>query len=390
MVSTLRKLVVSGLLLGQVAAAQHDHVEGARIAVSDGSTNVIRILAADSGAELGSFTVPGETGGSIAVSSSGGHVIATHREANRISIIHSGLLYEDHGDHGHLIQSTPYVVSTVNIGVQPSHVTVAGNEILVFNDGDGSIAILDENLFGLSLNYGFVDVAQPDHGAAQLLGDHLLAGLMNLARVDIHAPDGSLVTSIGECPGLHGSIATYDSALFGCSDGVLRIEFSDGDFSGSHMANPAGSPEGSRIGSFYGHVGDIAVGNFGSGLALIDTVTGYFNVLELPDPPLAAAVSSESVVALTADGSVHLLQVAEGEAGIIYTHEALINPDTTYGRPAIAVYGDRAWVSEPAAGNIVVLEIHGTELHVLDTFAVGGNPAGIGVLMLEGEFGHDH
>lgn len=368
----------------------HSHdldIEGARLIVSDAQSNVVRVLDAETGEVVGSFTVPGETGGTLAVTGSGQYAVVGHRDANRVSIIHSGLLSEDHGDHAHLLHTSPYVVATVNVGRQPTHLVTVDHRLLVFNDQDGSIAILDENFFGLSVAFDVIDVAQPDHGAPLLIGDFVLSGYYDTASVDAYDLSGNLLESAEGCPGLHGTVLVGDTGVFGCTDGVLLAELDGDHFHWHHVANPAGSPEGARVSTLYGSIGNLAIGNFGAGLALIDVSTETFATVELTAPLFGAVVTSGHVVALTTDGSLSLVHVhSDGSAEVEHSLAGVIPAGTDAGRPAIAAHGDYIFVTSPAAGEVVVVHIHDHELELEETFDVPGNPAGIRVLMIEGNF----
>lgn len=387
---------------GMVAAQQddsstHDHghehahehgdgYRGARLVVADAGTNAVHVLDVDSAAVIGSFTVPGEGGGSIAVTDSGQYAIVAHRSANRISVIHSGLTSEDHGNHAHLLQGSPYVLATMNVGRQPTHLMPAGSNVLVFNDADGTIAILDENLFGLSLDYGLVEAAIPDHGAPLLIGEFVLAGYISTGSVDVFDADNNIVDSFEGCPGLHGAVLVGDTGVFGCSDGVLLAELHDDHFHWTHVANPAGSPEDARVGSFYGQYGNVAVGNFGSGLAFVDVEEGTFSTLELSASPFDAAVTGDAVVVATSDGDVSLVRVHGDHGHLDFTLEGVVSADVASGRPAVAVLGDRAFVTDPAGSQVQVLSIAGGSLEADGSISVPGNPSAIETLMLEGDF----
>lgn len=354
-----------------------------RLAVSDAASNRITILDAQEGTLLGSFTVPGATGGMLTVSDSGQHLIATHRDANRVSIIHSGLTVEDHGDHAHLHASAPHVLATVNTGPRPGHVTVAGPQLLVFHDGDGSVAQLDENLFGLSLNYGLTEGAGPDHGAAELLGDYLLTGASEAGRVTVIEPATGTEAASFDCPAAHGSISAAGYALFGCRDSVLLL---DADLNARHVA----VPEAARVGTFYANVGGLFIGNSGSGLALIDSATAELHTVELPATPRAAAFADAGLVVLDADGSLHLLQVADGQASLVHSLDGVVGTDQPAGRPGLAVWHDDVWVSDPGAGQVQRLSSADGELTPVAAFDTGGSPAGLGLLMPAGDFSEHH
>jgi hypothetical protein len=74
------------------------------------------------------------------------------------------------------------------------------------------------------------------------------------------------------CPGLHGQATLGNAVAFGCSDGVLIVEVrGGGTFAANKIGNPAGSPEGARVGVLASHpASPVMVGNFGQGIAIID------------------------------------------------------------------------------------------------------------------------
>jgi hypothetical protein len=133
------------------------------------------------------------------------------------------LSLEDHGDHADLVQGAPHVLHALNVGREPTHYWAHGDEIVIFNDGDGTVALLDERSFGLSLDFAEVKAAQPDHGAAVVLGDTVLAGYYELGRVDAYSRDGELLETLGGCPGLTARPPWATLAAFGCEDGVLLV-----------------------------------------------------------------------------------------------------------------------------------------------------------------------
>lgn len=392
-ISLLVAVTALGIAMAQGAHEhehEHDHggaVEGARLIVSDAQTNTVRVLDATSGEVVGTFTVPGTTGGSLAVTGSGQYAVVGHRDANRVSVIHSGLISEDHGDHAHLLHTSPYVVATMNVGRQPTHLVTVDHRLLVFNDQDGSIAILDENLFGLSLTYGIVDTVGPDHGAPLLVGDFILSGQPGTEGVDVYEPDGNLVDSAQGCPGLHGALLVGDTAVFGCRDGVLLAELHGEHFHWHHVPNPAGSAEGARVATLYGRIGDIAIGNFGAGIALVDVSARQIATIALPGSVLGAVVTGRRMVALTSDGSLSLIRVGgDGAAELQNAITGIIAPETESGRPGLAALGDHVFVTDPVGGAVMTVNLHDNGLEVGDSFTVPGSPAGIRVLMLDGDF----
>ena len=387
-------LTVTGTSLAQETKAhdhdEHAHTEGTRLLVSDADSSTVSVLDLASGETLGSFSTPGAAGATYA-SPSGRYGLVVHRDENRVSVVHSGLSLIDHGDHADLVQGEPYVLSTRNVGREPTHVWTHGDEIVIFNDADGTVALLDERTFGLSLGYTEVRVAEPDHGAAVMLGDTLLAGYYGLGRVDAYSRGGELLASFEGCPGLHGEATLGSTAAFGCEDGVLLVHGGDGmttEMTVTKLENPAGTAEDVRVGTLTAHeAAGVFVGNFGSGLVWIDPEAETMELVDTGTPPLRFAFDQEGeqLLALTEDGLLHRLEAATGDAdGTLRVLQPL---DTSggygsYVSPSLAVAEHAAYISLPTERQIAEIDLD--EMSVARRLDVSGTPSSIAVLALEG------
>lgn len=367
--------------------AAHGPAGGARLLVSDADSSTVSVLDLATGEVLGSFSTPG-AGGSAYASPSGQYGLVVHRDENRVSVIHSGLRLEDHGDHADLVQGAPYVLNTLNVGREPTHYWAHGGEIVIFNDADGTVAVLNERSFGLSLDFAEVKAAQPDHGAAVVLGDMVLTGYYDLGRVDAYSREGELLETFGSCPGLHGEATVGDTAAFGCEDGVLLIHAHDGDISATKVDNPAGTAEDVRVGTLRAHDdAGVFVGNYGEGLAWIDPEAETLEVVEMGTTPLRFDFDSTGghVVALTADGLFHVLETASGE---LHGSVRVMPPLDigggygSYDAPSLAVGEGAVYVGVPAQQQVV--EVHPEETEVARRMDVPGTPSSLAVLALEG------
>lgn len=368
-------------------AEEETHAEGTRLLVSDLDSATVSVLDLATGEVLGGFSTPGPAGSAYR-SPSGQYGVVIHRDENRVSVIHSGLRLEDHGDHADLVQGVPYVLSTLNVGREPTHYWAHGDEIIIFNDADGTVAILDERTFGLSLEHTAVTAAQPDHGAAVALGDVVLAGYYDLGRVDAYSREGELLETVEGCPGLHGEATLENTAAFGCEDGVLLVHVRNGDVTSSKIANPAGTPEDVQVGTLRSHdAAEVFIGNFGDGLAWIDPEAGTLEVIEMDATPLRFDFDhgGEHVVTLTADGLFHVLEADSGEVhGSVRVMEPLdiSGGYGTYDSPSLAVGEGAVYVGLPAQGEVV--EIQPEEAEVVRRMDVPGKPGSVAVLALEG------
>lgn len=101
---------------------------------------------------------------------------------------------------------------------------------------------------------------------------------------------------------------------FGCTDGVLILEPHDDHWDARTIERPEGSADDARTGTLAA-AGDTLVGNLGSGaLAVIDIEGGVATAVELPVDMrgFALAPDGASVVVLTIDGQVHLIDPVTG------------------------------------------------------------------------------
>lgn len=389
----LTLLALGTLSLGTAQEAGHDHsegeahAEGTRLLVSDIASTTVSVLDLTSGEVLGSFSTPGAAGSAYA-SPSGQYGVIVHRDENRVSVVHSGLQLEDHGDHADLVQGAPYVLSTLNVGREPTHYWAHGDEMVIFNDADGSVVVLNERTFGLSLDYTEVKAAQPDHGAAVLVGDTVLAGYYELGRVDAYSRAGELSETVEGCPSLHGEATLGDTAAFGCEDGVLLVQATGGKITASKIANPVGTAEGVHVSTVRAHdEADVFVGNFGDALAWIDPEAETLEVVELDATPLRFDFDHEGehVVVLTADGLLHVLEATSGELhGSVRVMPPLdiSGGYGTYDAPSLAVGAGAVYVGLPARGQVA--EVHPEAVEVARRLDVPGKPGSVAVLALEG------
>ncbi len=317
---------------------------------------------------MSSFGTPGEKG-RVYASPSGDYAFVLHRDENRVTLLHSGLTLVDHGDHMDLIQSNPYVAATMNVGRQPTHFFAYGDDIAIFNDQDGTIALLDQRLLGLTLDFAEIITEQPDHGAPAIYGDYVFSGHLALERVDVYRRDGSFVSTLEEpCPRLHGENISGNTIAFGCTDGVLIVEVDGDTISHRKIVNPAGAAENARVGTVIAHDNSpVMIGNFGNGIAIIDPSATELTSVALPERPISMSFAENGtrLVILTADGDLHLLEPSSGEV----LESLSLMSETSYQiaegnvvRATMNVKGDYAYVTDPVARSVHEIHLDDFEL----------------------------
>ncbi|MEH0153173.1 hypothetical protein V6R21_03445 [Limibacter armeniacum] len=202
-----------------------------RIAVTDKVSNQVTLLTPYS-AGIETFEAQ-YASGRIYPTGSGQFAALIFRDNNYVQVFDAGV--KSHGDHADL--TTAGWTDTSSNGLAPTHFKSKGNEIIIFNDGSGTLSIGNENDFygenatlkevqaNLEAHHGAM--AKFDNGLyAVTEKDGSIAGSLP-ERVRIIDQDGELVyASTIQTKGIHGNASDGGNALFGSRDGVLVISSS--------------------------------------------------------------------------------------------------------------------------------------------------------------------
>ncbi len=370
---------------GHDHAHGHGELEGVRLLVASLDGPELLVLDAVDGDVLATFTIPSL--GRVYQLPNAQLAAVTNRDANRVTFVHSGLSAVDHGDHMDLLEGTPYVLKTVNLGPQPTHFFAQGNDIAVYNDGDGSMAWLDARLLGISLDFVQVPGTAADHGSLAVVDGYLIGGGLREAGVRVFDRNETELASFGGCPGLHGQATLGNAVAFGCSDGVLIVQArGGGTFAANKVGNPAGSPENARVGTLVSHPSSpVMVGNFGQGIAIIDPVAGSLTAVALPAAPAAMRFSDDGeLVVLTLDGALHRLDAVSGDVlASVQVVDAVVAGQP---RPAFALSGDHAFVTDPAHGAVWLVDLDHMEVET--HFDLPFAPGSVAVMAIPGAVIH--
>ncbi|MCU0354329.1 MAG: hypothetical protein MUD08_11425 [Cytophagales bacterium] len=159
-----------------------------------------------------------------------------HREKDRVEIFDSGI--ETHGDHIH-IKGTPKMAALQLTEGKPTHFFGQGEKAIIFNDGTGSVTIVDEEkIHDAGYQPTIVRAAVAHHGAAVLFLNGTLAVTDRLpdyagsnpalpTTVRLVDLQGKEVASTNvKVAGMHGEAFNGKYAAFGSTDGVVLVESS--------------------------------------------------------------------------------------------------------------------------------------------------------------------
>jgi hypothetical protein len=389
LVFTFGLAAISVLTAASARAAQEEHqANAARLVVADALSHTLTVLDAAKDERLATFATPGRIG-NVVRSSNGRWVFAVHTDANKVTVLDSGLRRVDHGDHMDLEMGAPYVRATIHPGRKPIDFWAGNGMATVHNDDDGTLAVFDEQRLEDGTEVVRLKGAGTGHNNAVVLEDTVLLSLASEGRITAYGlADGAVRQAFEGCPGTHGwTTRGRTFAAAGCTDGVMLFSKEGPQVVARKVAEPAGSPESSRVSTITSHRNsEILVGNFGQGLALIRPADAELRSVPLTSTPVRFAFDhdGERLAVLTLDGKLHLLDPVSGE--ILWSADAVTPVDTaTAGapRPALAVGEEIAYVTDPPAGRIVKIDLaigrpFGTPL------AIGGTPTLLALVELEG------
>ncbi|MGJ9372729.1 hypothetical protein [Nesterenkonia sp. CF4.4] len=305
----------------------------------------------------------------------GRHFFLTEGESFRL--IDGGTWGEPHGDHDHFYTTDPHVSDITVDGPAPGHVVSHDGIGTLFFDGNGEIhsydladldveSPLETEVAETEEAHHGVAVVFPDGGRFETLGNE---DERNGARV-LDA-EGEEIVSSEECPGVHGEAAGSDGMLaVGCEDGVLT-------FDGAEFTKIQADEEYARIGNLFPaedspiFLGDYNLDEEGeepmTEVALVDTASGEISTVDVEAPynfrSLARGPQGEALV-LAEDGVLHVIDPETGE----HTDQLEIMQEWTEPeewqepRPAIRVVDDIAYVTEPDAQTLHMVDLGSMEI----------------------------
>lgn len=146
--------------------------------------------------------------------------------------------FESHGDHVD-VKGTPKFGAITSTNKTPVHFKSKGDEVLVFNDGEGTLSIGKETDFHTpgaklqTINFG----NQPHHGAmtkfdngsyAVTVKDGSVSGTLPERVKIINSAGGTVHESTIQTKGIHGNATNGTVSLFGSSSGILVVDQNGG------------------------------------------------------------------------------------------------------------------------------------------------------------------
>ncbi len=358
-----------------------------RLLVSDTTQPTVKVYDLATMTLISTLTVTGPA--RLYTGDSGRYVVATQRDRDTTALIDSGLVPVVHGDHEHLEARAPSIVSTF-AGPKPTHVVAHDNDIVVYNDGDGSASMLSERTpTAVRL---IASVYGAHHGVAFPTPEGLLTSLAGPgdplpSGMSLVAMDGAVKMAMPHCPRLHGEAAATnrlgDTVGFGCDDSVLLVRRSpNGAYTWDRYQFPTDRPKGTRTGTLVAAKNaPFLIGNYGGDLGRFDIDGSGWKHLPLPAAQAGFAFDpsrSGSVLALLRNGDLVRINPI---SGAVTDTVNLMPPLAAPGgegsaSPTLAVGARAAFVSRPTGE---VLEIDLKTFSVARRLNTGGSPLTIAI-----------
>jgi YVTN family beta-propeller protein len=312
---------------------------------------------------------------------------------NFVQLLDTGL--EGHGDHVD-VKGTPKFGALTGDGNKPTHFKSKGDEIIAFNDGDGTLSIAKEADFHTAgkkmtlINTGNVAhhgaMTKFDNGAyAITVKDGSAAGTLPERVKIIDVSGKTLFASTIQTKGIHGNATNGSISLFGSSSGILVVEPTGNQQLIPHPADFGEAWFGSILeakgaGKFLGYTA-------AKGVYIIDIVAKSVT------PVLASAdimqvkvdYAGNSVVVLLHSGELRIYDLKTNTLKASGSVMGATAKDETQ-KPQLEATSRCVYITQPKSGELLV--INTGNLSKISKVRVSATPYRLAILGFESSEGH--
>jgi len=370
-----------------------------RLIVADAEAAQLHVVDVDVDVDAAPTTVDVASPARLYLGPDGRHAWAVSRNAGQVQVLDTGVVKEDHGDHSAVILQPPTLLPATANGEKPVHFNMDATRIAIFWDDTG-IATLHNAAaaaVGDLAPVMTIKTGAPHHGVAVPIGDFTIAtrapegeGLPDVLAV--LGSDGAELSRV-DCLNLHGEGKAGGFVAFGCEDGVAIFDTSVIPPEGSFIAYPQEVPSEGMIRQLLSPRDTMAlVGNWGAAHMVIfdpSSETGDFAFAELPAARMAWALDETGMegFAMLADGRLVRFSALTGRIlGEAVGVTEAYSMERGVIRPMMAVAGHRVAVSDPATGQVIMIDAD--KLEIVERLDIGGAPQSL--LLMAAETDHVH
>lgn len=320
-----------------------------------------------------------------------GVLVATSN--NYLQLFDSG--FEGHGDHVD-VKGTAKFGALTGESSKPTHFKSKGDEIITFNDGDGTLSIAKESNFHVTgakmstINAGNVAhhgaMTKFDNGTYAITQkDGSVAGSLPERVKIIDVTGKTLFASSVQTKGIHGNASDGTVSLFGSQSGILVVESTGAQRLIDHPQNFGTAwfsaiLEAKGVGKFIGY--SAAVGAF-----LIDVAKSKITpIIESTDlMQVKVDYSGSNLIALLHTGEVQIFDLATNKV----VNSASILPVTAKDetqKPQVEATSRYLYITQPKSGEI--LQISVKDLGKINKIKVSSTPYRVAILGIESSEDH--
>ncbi len=330
----------------------------------------------------------------VYTTASGRWAVLVHRADNLVEKFDVG--FENHGDHAD-VKGTPKFGAMIGEGKLPTHFKTYGSEVAIFNDGDGTMNVANENDFhNPNSKMRKIDAGNRAHHGAMAKFDNgnyaitekdgSIAGTLPERVKIIDMTGKTIFASTIQTRGIHGNATDGKTAVFGSASGILVVSPNGNQKLISHPADFGTAWFGTILeakgtGKFVGYTAS-------KGAYLIDVATERVTpIIENTDiMQCKTDYSGENLIVLLHSGELNIYNLQTGtlklKANIISKVER-----TETQKPQIVATKKYAYVTSPKTSEILQVEL--TNPSNIMRIKVNGTPFRLTVLGMETNKGHD-
>jgi hypothetical protein len=363
-----------------------------RLLVSDETSKQVSIInPRDGSAQTFDAQFPKSA---VYTTASGRYGVLLHRDNNLVQAFDTG--FEHHGDHVD-IKGTPKWAAMTATGKLPTHYATRGNEVAIFNDGDGSLDVGRESDFhsagakmqsiqpGNAAHHGAM--VQFTNGTYAITHkDGSIAGTLP-ERVKIVNRSGTVLhQSTVQTRGIHGQASDGQIGLFGSASGILAVQ---PDGTQRLIPHPASFGTAWFGTIYYAEVAKKFIGYTAAmGAYLIDPATGAITPI-LENKELMQAkpdYSGSRFVALGHDGTVRIYDLTTNQ--LLKEGKLLATPiaRTETQKPTLVATKKFLYLTSPKTGEVE--QFDATTLASVRKIKVTGTPYRLTVMGIESNEQH--
>jgi hypothetical protein len=362
-----------------------------RVLVSDETTNQITFVnPRDGKVETFEARYPKAA---LYTTESGRFGAVVHREGNLVQHFDTG--FENHGDHVD-VKGTPKWAAWMGESSKPTHFKSKADEVLYFNDGDGTLSVAKESEFhvaGMKFNTINTDLTA-HHGAmakftngtyAITEKDGSIAGTLP-ERVRIMDASGKLVhASTVQTKGIHGNASDGNVAVFGSASGILVVELSGAQRLIAHPADFGTAWFGTILetaqpGKFVGYTA-------AKGAYLIDVATDKVTPIVQTDDIMQAKTdyANNCLITLMHSGEVKIFNLT---TNTLKTSGSILSatPKDEKQKPQLVATSRYLYLTQPKTGELLMVRTD--DLSQTSRVKVSGTPYRLTVVGIESSEDH--